>query len=433
MTSLPTRLRLASLALATLASAQGLAAQSLANRVSGAPDGPVQFTFAARPGVCGNGSTYISTGPDSFTGTFNGTITEIVRRDPCQPGPVRVVLSRADRSVVEIDTYVGTPRVAPGAADLGSVPAREAADYLLSLAARLDGKPARDAIFPAALADSAVISPALLAIARDQSRSREARRSALSYLGRDLGERGGMEPSRVASALAAIARDETDNQTVRQQALSVLARLERADGVPALIELSRGGGDVWLARETMRALARSGDPRARQYLRVAVKRADISEDARVAAIRGIGQEYATSADAEFLRGLYASLGTDASREAVMTTLAELGGRENVAWLMSVARSGDASTRLRRRALQSASKAGATTAELVSLYDATTDAEMRTALLSLYQERGDRAATDKLVSIARTDADQAMRRRAISHLSRSEDPRVKEALRSIVER
>ena len=134
-----------------------------------------------------------------------------------------------------------------------------------------------------------------------------------------------------------------------------------------------------------------------------------------------------------IRGLYPSLTTDASREAVMTTLAELGGRENVAWLMSVARSGDASTRLRRRALQSASKAGVTTAELVSLYDATADAEMRTALLSLYQERGERAATDKLVAIARNDADQAMRRRAISHLSRSEDPRVKEALRSIVER
>jgi hypothetical protein len=67
------------------------------------------------------------------------------------------------------------------------VSARDAADYLLSLAARLDGKPARDAIMPAALADSAVVSPQLLAIARDQSRSREARRSALSWLGRDVG------------------------------------------------------------------------------------------------------------------------------------------------------------------------------------------------------------------------------------------------------
>jgi hypothetical protein len=59
--------------------------------------------------------------------------------------------------------------------------------------------------------------------------------------------------------------------------------------------------------------------------------------------------------------------------------------------------------------------------------------MRTALLAVYQERGERTATDKLVSIARADTDLAMRRRAISHLSKSDDPRVKEVLRELVER
>ena len=64
-------------ATATLVVAAGSAAQSqsLANRVSAAPDGRVQFTFAARPGVCGNGRTYIQTGPNSFTGSISSAIT----------------------------------------------------------------------------------------------------------------------------------------------------------------------------------------------------------------------------------------------------------------------------------------------------------------------------------------------------------------------
>jgi HEAT repeat protein len=239
-------------------------------------------------------------------------------------------------------------------------------------------------------------------------------------------------PTKVASSLAEIARDATDNQSVRQQALSVLSRIELADGVPALIDLSRTSDDMWLARETMRALARSGDPRARQYLRLAVKRTDLPEDARVAAIRGIGQEYATSGDAEFLRGLYSTLTTDATREAVLTTLAELGGKQNVAWLMTVARSPAGSVAIRRRALQSAAKGGATSAELVAMYDATTDPDLRSVLLAVYQERGERVATDKLLAIAKGDEDRTMRRRAISYLSRSEDPRVREVLREIVE-
>ena len=61
---------------------------------------------------------------------------------------------------------------------------REAADYLLSLAATVDGRPGRDAIGPAMLADSATVTPQLLAIARDQSRARETRSSAINWLSR---------------------------------------------------------------------------------------------------------------------------------------------------------------------------------------------------------------------------------------------------------
>ena len=58
------------LAAALVAAAANASAQ-IASRVDGAPDGRVQFTFASRPGVCGNGRTYIQTGPNSITGSFS--------------------------------------------------------------------------------------------------------------------------------------------------------------------------------------------------------------------------------------------------------------------------------------------------------------------------------------------------------------------------
>ena len=77
-------------------------AQSLANRVASASGSSVQFSYPARPGVCGDGRTYISTGSGNFYGSYstNGS-------DQCVAGPVRVVADIADRNVIALRTYVG--------------------------------------------------------------------------------------------------------------------------------------------------------------------------------------------------------------------------------------------------------------------------------------------------------------------------------------
>ncbi|MEJ7809301.1 MAG: HEAT repeat domain-containing protein [Gemmatimonadaceae bacterium] len=423
------RLALAGCVFASAAAPHLAGAQSLAQRIAQAPDGLVQFTYAARPGVCGNGRSFISTGDGNFIGSFNGYIGDVSRNGACEPGPVRVVLNRADRTVIDIDTYVGPPSMAPGAADLGKVSPSDAADYLLSIAARTEGKPSRDAIFPATLADGAAIAPALLAIARDRDRPRETRRSALSALARD--DAGGGE--RMTSALVAIARDDTDNQDVRKQALSVLSRSERGDGVPALMELTRAGTDMWLVREATLSLARSGDPRSRQFLRSAAQREDLPEELRVAALKGIGGSYATSQDAEFLRGIYPRLTSDQAKEAVISSVTEMGGAESARWLLALARNADEPIKLRRRAVQSAAKAGAPAADIVRLYDSANDPQIKEVLIDAYASGGDRAGVDKLLSIAKTEGDRNLRRRAITRLSRSDDPRVKQVLQEIVER
>jgi HEAT repeat protein len=427
------------IAAATLVVAAGSAAgaQSLSNRVNSAPDGRVQFSFAARPGVCGNGRTYIQTGPNSVTGSvsyngnFYGNWNDAMRADPCIAGPVRVVVDRADKLPLTIQTYVGPPDSSlRGVTDLGRVRAQDAADYLLSLSSTIDGRAGRDALFPAMLADSANTAAALVSIAKNTALPRETRRSALSYMGQST---NGMAtiPASVTDPILAIARDESDNQSVRQQALSVLGRLDHGSGIPPLIDLSKQVGSNWLARESMSTLSRSGDPRARQYLRTAVRRTDLPDDVLTVALRALGQDYATAQDAALLRELYPSLKSDRSREAVFNALAEIGGSENTRWMLAMAQNGNEQISTRRRALSAANRSGAPIAEMIRLYDTTTDPTMKETLIGIYIQNGERAAVDKLLAIVKQEENIALRRKTISRLTSSEDPRIKEALKDII--
>src|SRR5690606_4529710 len=162
--------------------AGSLQAQSLTQRVANAPDGRMQFTFASRDGVCGDGRTFMRM-------TFSsGTINEIhgsISGDAaqmCERGPVRVVLETAARTVTRLRVYAGPVSSTEGITNLGTVSARDAADYLLSLAATAEGSVARDAIMPAMLADSVDAQARLVTLARDGTRSRETRRSAITWL-----------------------------------------------------------------------------------------------------------------------------------------------------------------------------------------------------------------------------------------------------------
>lgn len=403
--------------------------QSLASRVNGAPEGRVQFRFAAREGVCGNGRSFISLGHSTYIGSYVNTGDG--PREICERGPVRVVLDRAEGAVISTETFAGpgAPVGAQTSTDLGTVRAADAAEYLLSLASRLDGRPGRDAILPAAIADSVDVGPHLLGIARDRNRPRETRRSALSWLVRVSESPAGAR--RAADALVGVARDAEDHAAVRQQALSSLGRLEHGAGIPALITLARpSDADTWLAKESMEALARSGDPRARDHLRSVVERGELPEPVLVVAIRGLAREYATARDATLLRNVFSRLQGERARQSVVQAIAGLGGIENARWLLEVAQRADERAALRRTALQAASRAGIATAELARLYDRA-DAPLKEMLLGLYAESGERAAVDRLLSVAKSEEDRTLRRRAISYLSRVDDPRAKALLQELV--
>ncbi|MFI5245647.1 MAG: HEAT repeat domain-containing protein [Gemmatimonadales bacterium] len=344
-----------------------VAQSALERRVAAVGDTPAQFHFAAREGVCGNGKTYFRTEDDGWYGTSFYS-TDGMRNDPCVNGPVRVVITHAGKEVVRVETYVGpVPTDAPPAQELGAVPAKEAVAYLLSLAATGDGRPARDALTPAMLADSSVVTPELLAIAKDQSRSRDIRRSAINWLSRRRDERGGVGAAGIAKALDQLVRDRTESETIRTQALSTIGRFDRGEGIPALMGFA-GDADKWLAKQAFQTLSRSGDPRARQFVRDQVKRADLDEDSKVEAIRGIGDDYSTSADLKLLRDLYPTLDSDKERDAIISTVANAGGSENATWLLDIAKSKTEPSGRRRRAVS-----------LLSKYD---DARVKEALKGL---------------------------------------------------
>jgi HEAT repeat protein len=403
--------------------------QSLADRVGAASQPRVQFTFAAREEVCGNGRSYYQIAGNQWYGNFN----DADRRDPCVNGPVRVLIDRAGRDVVSISTFVGPmPESVPGVADLGRVRARDAADYLLGLAERGEGRVSRDAIMPAVLADSVDATARLLAIARNQNAPRETRRSAISWVARPLDpqERAVRD---IATALVSIAGDENENQSVRQQALRSLARLEHGAGTAQLLDLARDARRSWLAREALSALNASGDPRARQYLREVVRGSSMPDDVLAAAIKAVGGEYATGEDIRMLRETYAKLPGDRSREAAVSAIATFGGADNVRWLLALAANSDQPANVRRRAVLHAYRGGAPVSELIRIYDETTDAPLKDAIMATLVESGEKQATDKLMLIAQKDESPQLRRKAINMLGRSSDERVKKFLQDLAGR
>lgn len=287
--------------------AQGTA---LDRRVSAVADGAVELHFAARADACGDGAHWYRVGDDSWYGSFTGS-DDAATRAACTEGPVRVRVALASREIVRITSYVGPLQHGEGATDLGEIPAAEASAWLLTLASRLDGRPARDAILPAVLARGGSPVAELQRVARDEDRSHDTRRAALSAL------------PRVA-----------DNV-----------------GVSPLIAFTAQAADPWLAREALRVIARSGDPRARAQLRVAVQDTKSDEDLRSIAISALGNEYATAADGALLRDAYRTFDTERARSSVLNAVASVGGRANTEWLLAIARSSDQSPALRSRAVQ----------------------------------------------------------------------------------
>jgi HEAT repeat protein len=229
-------------------------AQSLADRVAAIRNEAVTFHFTARPGVCGDGETFVRTGRHSYYGSFSD---EGYASAACVEGPVQVRLTIVD-GVTRVQSWIG-PLRSRNARDLGQVPAPEAAKYLVSLAQRGPYNASTKALMPAVLADSAVVWPALLAIARDvDNRPKATRQEAMLWLSRFASAASSGHPNDIFEDDGA----DDDDTDLKRHALFVLSQLPHGEGIPDLLSVARSNASPSVRSQALFWLGQSGDPRA---------------------------------------------------------------------------------------------------------------------------------------------------------------------------
>jgi len=232
-------------------------AQNLARRINDAPDGKVRFEFAARQDLCGTGS-YISRGEHNRMSWDSDYSEDVEYSEECLRGPVRIVITKFGGQIEKIRTYMGG-RWRPTnerTTTLGVIGARDATDYLLSLAGSSSTtKIGSEAIFPTTLADSVEVWPALLRIARDDGRPNGTRTQAMFWLGQMAGDK-------ITGSLSDMVGESSVDREVRKQAVFALSQRPQRDGVPALIQIARTNRDPEIRKSALFWLGQSRDPRA---------------------------------------------------------------------------------------------------------------------------------------------------------------------------
>jgi hypothetical protein len=241
---------------AVVAAALPANAQALDRRIADAPDGKIRLEFAARQDLCGNGN-YVSRGRNNRTSWDSDFSEDVEYTDECMRSPVRLVLYKQGGQLSKIRTYVGGRWRAPAGVvtNLGQVSTREATDYLMSLASTGSFQPAKEAIFPLTLADSVVIWPGLLKLARDTSRPREIRTQSVFWLSQVAGDA-------VTANLAELTGEAALDREVRRQAVFALSQRRSGEGVTALIQIARTNRDPEIRKNALFWLGQSHDPRA---------------------------------------------------------------------------------------------------------------------------------------------------------------------------
>ena len=226
------------------------AAQTLPQRVAALGEGGLRLSFAARPGVCGNGGHSITIVSDD-----DGRSEW---ESDCAPGPsgCRSGCAAAEcrtRTPTSADAGARPPPAPPISARF---PPRQAAAELLALAEQ-SGADTDELVTAATLADSAVVWPTLLRMARRTELPLETRRKAVFWLGQAAGEAA-------TRGLDSLAGDGDGELEVRKEAVFALSQRPADEGVPVLIRIARTSPHPELRKSALFWLGQSEDPRALQ-------------------------------------------------------------------------------------------------------------------------------------------------------------------------
>ncbi len=228
-----------------------------------------------------------------------------------------------------------------------------------------------------------------------------------------------------------VIRNDPDSD-VRAQGVFWLSQVPTENAVAALDSILMASDDRQVQKKAIFALSQHNSERAGRALRAYAQRRDAPEELRRDAIFWLGQ-HSAEANQAFLRQLYPSLQSSRLKERVIFAISQRATAENQRWLLDLARNSNESIEMRKKALFWAGQSGVAISELVSLYSAIPDREMREQLIFVYSQRSDGEAVDKLMDIARNDPSPELQKKAVFWLGQSKDPRVAQFLLEIINR
>lgn len=229
--------------------ASSAAGQDIGARVAQARNGTVQLRYASRPGACGDGASFIHFG---LGGSSHQSYSNGGDYRPCEPGPVRLVVSVYDGRIERLREYVGPDVGARADVDLGTVATADAARFLTPLVEGDDGSVGQQAVEALVLADSVDPWPTLLRVARAPATSRRVERSAAFWLGEGASDKLGL----------ANAEEQTDDDEVRAQAVFALSQQPKDRSIPELLSVAKDSPHRIARARAIFWLGQSGDPRA---------------------------------------------------------------------------------------------------------------------------------------------------------------------------
>jgi HEAT repeat protein len=409
-------LAICNVAVMAMAATRGLGAQSIADRVAAVKDGVVQMTYASRPDACGDGNDVTA------LGTLFMVYPSVQGRGwsnmNCTFGPARVTVTRRDGEVTLVRTRIGGSRRADASVtDLGTVPAREAAEYFLRIAATGVGRAASNAIMAAAFADSADIWRQLLALAGDDDRAHDVRSSALYWL-------SAVAPADAAAPLTSIARNRGEPRWLREGVLMTLGQLDDGVGVTSLIEMTqRDEGESWLRERAIFWLGNADNDRARATLRALASSDTLDRNLRNGAIFSLGFLDRRGENGPFLRSLYPRLTDTQLKDKLIQSVAQLDDAADQRWLLDRVLDANEPMDLRKQALfWRGQRDAAPLGDLIALYGRLDSRELREHYVFVLSQRHESAAVDRLIELAKSDSDREIRAKATFWLGQSRDPR-----------
>ena len=373
----------------------------IARRVAAVRDGKARMSFAARPDICGysNGIQTNYSRDNNYSrsnnrSTWSDRPNDDVSYDgDCSDGPVRVVLTVRNGEVNHVKTYVGGrwKPLASGDVDVGTVPVREAVDYLFDLANSGSGKGASEAIFPTTIADSVNVTQRLYDLGRNDARDKDVRDQAVFWLSQQEDESAvGMLENILKTAR---------NEDIRDKAIFGLSQHHSGKGYP--------------------------------ILRAYAENSSAPEGLREKAIFWLGQRQGGNAD--YLTGLYKRLDSQDLKDKVIFAMSQQRDDASMKWLVDLASNASEPMEMRKKALFWAGQEGGSVDRLTSMYDNMRETEMKEQMIFVLSQRHERQAIDKLMSIAKSDPDRDMRKKAMFWLGQSHDPRVSAFLSDIITR